>query len=513
MRRIFILAILSVLSLHIVAQKKYEQRAEKYFKYYNYERALKDYLRLYRKAPNDEKLLEKIIDCYLKDNTPREQALPYLEKLLELKPENAKANFNYALALYHNHQFDEAKNQLIKNQHLINSDDELREKSIALQATINNAYAFVQSSVNVEFINLGENINTSRNEISPFVTYDENVLFYSSDKRYNSYAGIYYFNICVSEMNKHQHEKGKTIGSKINSVFDEMVAGIDPYRSQLMVFHNKNKEEQMAYAEYLGNYMFEALKEYGTPLDGQGAEFGVWFTASGDSILFSGDSENGDTDLYYSIKLPDGSWGVARELSGKINTKYNENFPVLSEDGQRLYFSSDNDKSMGGYDLFYSDYDKATQTWSEAVNMGYPINDTYDNYNISWVYGKRHAYVSSIRPEGYGARDIYKVIFNEKEAFNAIIKCDIRLQTDTGLVIPEFAPRITVRDTMEFIVGRYRATQDSSQFIMALTPGEYIIQIDEDDLPQFSQRLSIPEKWYDSIANRMQLIIKPKEEE
>lgn len=495
---------------NIWAQTNYKKRADDYFKYYNYQRALKDYKRLYRKEKDNTELLSQIIKCIINDNTLREEALPYIEELLKLKPNDASANYFHAQALFHAHDFDKATKILTENKTLFDSDATYKSMSTQLQRYIQNAQALIQNPLDIDFINLGDHINTSRNEINPFITVDEEILFFSSDKKYNSYAGIYYFNVYVSEMEKNEHEKAKVIGSRVNSIYDEMVAGIDPEGHTLMVYHNRYKEETMSFANYQGHYRFDILEEFGAPLDGKGSEYGVWFTAQKDTVIFSGDSDHGDTNLYYAIKLPDGSWGEARALPGAINSRANENFPVLSEDGQRMYFSSDNDMSMGGYDLFYSDYNKQTRKWGKPVNMGYPVNDTYDNYNISWVYGKRHAYVSAIRPEGYGARDIYKLVFHEKDPFNYILKCDLRVEKERKLEIPNMSPHITVTDTLQNIVGQYRATSDSAQFIMALTPGTYDIIIETSEYPELTRRLVIPEKWYNTTAEKMTFILNPK---
>ena len=512
MKRIITILFISLISLHLIGQTDYKKRADRYYKYYNYQRALKDYKRLYRKDKDNSELLSLISNCIVKDNTQREEAIPYLERLLEIKPNDIEGNYNFAKALYHAHDFEKAENVVLQNKSLFDSDSEYSKKSNLLLQYIQNAKALMQNPIDVSFINLGEDINTARNEINPFVTVDEQTLFYSSDKKYNSYAGIYYFNVYVSEMDHNIHQKAKVIGSKVNSIFDEMVAGIEPGGNMLMVYHNRQKEDKMAYSKYYGKYKFDLVEDFGDPLDGKGSEFGVWFSNSGDTILFSGDSSYGDTDLYYSIKLPNGNWGVARELPGKVNTRFNENFPVLSEDGMRLYFSSDNEKSMGGYDLFYSDFNTETREWEEPINMGYPINDTYDNYNISWVYGKRHAYISAIRPEGYGARDIYKVVFNEKEPYNYIIKGDIRIENDDHkLLIPSSRASITVTDTLGNLIGQYMSSADSAQFIMALTPGAYIININEESVPAFSQPLIIPEKWYDTRADKLLFVLRKEE--
>lgn len=232
-------------------------------------------------------------------------------------------------------------------------------------------------------------------------------------------------------------------------------------------------------------------------------------TAGQDTIYYSAESDNGATDLYYAMKLPDGNWGYGRPVKGAVNTPYNENFPVLSADGKRLYFSSDNEWSMGGYDLFVSELNTATGDWGKPVNVGYPINDTYDNFTISWVNGKRHAYVSSIRPEGYGFRDLYKVVFKDTEPCNSVMKCEIRLKQERKEVIPDFIPSVTVTDTLHNLVGTYKVLKDSADCLLVLTPGYYLLKIESDQTEPFEQLLEIPEKWYSGEADRIKCILYP----
>ncbi len=312
-------------------------------------------------------------------------------------------------------------------------------------------------------------------------------------------------------MNKLHLQEGKTIGSQINTIYDEVVAGTTPDGSQLFVFHNQNGSNQIGYANYKGNYRFEPLDNFGSPLDAKGSEYGMWMTNSKDAILFSSENEKGNTDLYYSIKLPTGEWGKAHLLPGKINSvEYKENFPILSSDGKRIYFSSDNAQSMGGYDLFYANWNDETQSWSVPVNLGYPINDTYDNFNISWVNGQRHAYISAIRPEGHGHRDIYKVVFNSTLPSTAIVKCNIRLKKDRKLTIPDFNPTSTFTDTLNNLIGTYATQDDSASFIMALITGNYIIKIKHDLIQDLDYQLNIPDNYFNTLADRIKLIVLPK---
>ena len=503
-------AMLLLLGVMSFTSKDYEKRGDKYLKVYNYERALKEYLKAYKKNNNNPEVLYKISYCYLTGNQLKDKAIPYLLKLEELKPENKEILFDLAKAYFHGHKFDEAQDYLDRYEKQVKL---LRPQSLdkikQLRSYIKNAIAYTSEPQIVDLINMGQNINTPRSELSPFVTSDESTLFYSSDKRYNNRIGNYYFNVCVSQMQDEGWGKYKMPGSYVNSDFDEIVAGISPSGDEVFIFHNRYGDNVIAYAKYKGHYRFDLMSDFGYPIDMKGGEYGVCMTEGGDTIIYSAEAKNGSTDLFYALKLPTGEWGVSRPLPGKINSKYDENFPVYMSDEKRIYFSSNNPKSMGGYDLFYSQLDTATGEWGEPVNLGYPINDTYDNYSISWVKGKRIGYVSAVRPEGYGSRDIYKVVFVNREASDVIYRCSLRVQTDTGLVVPWFTPQINVFDTLDLKVGSYAMAGDSARFIMALPPGDYYLKVEDEAIRSFVDTISVPEKLYRAVPHDKMYVLTP----
>jgi hypothetical protein len=506
----YLVFLFSLVLLLSFSTSNYEKRGDKYFKVYNYERALKEFLKAYKRDMNNVDLLQKIVTCYMEGNQLKDQAIPYLEHLHDLKPELPDVLFDLALAHLHAHEFDAAEEYLTKYTSAMGQRPNEKEQAERLRNAISNARIYVNSPALVELINVGDDINTSRSELSPFVTQDESVLFYSSDKRYNTYGGIYYFNVCVSEMGADDWEKPKTIGSTVNSGYDEIVAGISSQGDEVFVFHNRYKEETMAFAKYQGEYRFDILSDFGYPIDLKGGEFGVCMTHDKDTLFYAAEGNNGDTDLFYALRLPSGEWGESRPLPGKINSKYDENFPVYMPAEQRLYFSSNSLSSMGGYDLFYSVLDTVSGQWGEPVNLGYPINDTYDNYSISWVEGKRIGYVSAIRPEGYGNRDIYKVVDVEKDIFHLIYRCKLKVQTDSGLITPWFTPTVNVFDTLELKVGTYQPTPDSVSFLLPLLPGDYVLKVEDPQMEPLIDTISVSEKWYPATAREKQYIIRAK---
>jgi hypothetical protein len=81
---------------------------------------------------------------------------------------------------------------------------------------------------------------------------------------------------------------------------------------------------------------------------------------------------------------------IAEQLKPTVNSIYIESGPLLTKDGKRLYFSRQGDpKNLGGVadqDIWYSDFDDATQSWAEAVNIGPPLNNSGPNFlcGVGW---------------------------------------------------------------------------------------------------------------------------------
>jgi outer membrane protein OmpA-like peptidoglycan-associated protein len=139
-------------------------------------------------------------------------------------------------------------------------------------------------------------------------------------------------------------------------------------------------------------------------------ESDAYITPDGQTIYFSTNnfSEGGDLDIYYAKRGNNGDWGKPTKFP-VINTLYDEDSPYLTADGKTLFFSSRGHNTMGGYDIFRTDFDSVSRRWSRPMNMGYPVNtpddDTYYRLSPDGTY----AYLSSYRIGGYGEKDIYTI--------------------------------------------------------------------------------------------------------
>jgi Tol biopolymer transport system component len=98
-------------------------------------------------------------------------------------------------------------------------------------------------------------------------------------------------------------------------------------------------------------------------------------------IYYASYGENGENgkDIFLMKKLPDNTWSAPINLGGAINSLGDEDFPFLTPDGKTLYFSSTQHGSMGGYDIFKSEWNEKLNTWDRPKNLGAPINSPFDD--------------------------------------------------------------------------------------------------------------------------------------
>ncbi|EHQ44252.1 OmpA family protein [Myroides odoratus] len=118
----------------------------------------------------------------------------------------------------------------------------------------------------------------------------------------------------------------------------------------------------------------------------------------------------GQTDIFRVAIYDNGTYGEVENLGGNINTKARETFPYIAKDNT-LYFSSDGRPGLGGLDVYKVKLNKEG-TFGEVVNLGSPINSSFDDFGFYLDASLTNGFVSSNRPGGIGGDDIY--YFKEK---------------------------------------------------------------------------------------------------
>jgi outer membrane protein OmpA-like peptidoglycan-associated protein len=140
-------------------------------------------------------------------------------------------------------------------------------------------------------------------------------------------------------------------------------------------------------------------------------ETSAFLTNDGQKLYFTSNRPGGvgNLDIYVSEMEETGDWGKASNLGPVINTPGREDSPALDPDGLTLYFSSDGHPTMGGTDIFKSEFKDGK--WQKPVNLGYPINSIEDDSFFSLTNDRQRAYFSTLREEGNA--EIYTLTFIE----------------------------------------------------------------------------------------------------
>lgn len=126
------------------------------------------------------------------------------------------------------------------------------------------------------------------------------------------------------------------------------------------------------------------------------------------TLYFSSDMPGtiGKSDLYKVALLGDDSYGTPVNLGNKINTEGRETFPFISQNND-LYFASDGHPGLGGLDIFSTQL--KNDTYGTILNLGMPINSSFDDFSFLINTTNNQGYISSNRPNGKGNDDLYTI--------------------------------------------------------------------------------------------------------
>jgi hypothetical protein len=223
-------------------------------------------------------------------------------------------------------------------------------------------------------------------------------------------------------------------------------------------------------------------------------EIAASLSADGSQIYFASDRPGGfgGIDIYVSKILPNGSWGEAKNLGPFINTKFDEDFPSVSTDGITLLFSSKGHTTMGGYDIFKASYDEEKQAWGNVKNIGFPINSAGDDLNLCLSKDNKYGYMSSIKNEGIGDNDIYRISFKDEEPEYTVIKGKISCMDDLRTVS---SANITVNRIADMeLMGTYLPNPQNMRYVIILPPGKYEFIIEGEGFKTYSEKIEVLDK-------------------
>ena len=159
--------------------------------------------------------------------------------------------------------------------------------------------------------------------------------------------------------------------------------------------------------ENLGEQINSPFPDYVPLISADGQN--LYFTSRRDGGMSNDQDPNSEyfEDIYHSVQQNDGSWSPAENIGGPINTKGHDATVALSPSGNKMLIYRTNANFDGG-DIFYTNLESAV--WSEPIKLSERINSRFFEPSATIAADERTIYFSSNRPGGYGGKDIYRVV-------------------------------------------------------------------------------------------------------
>jgi hypothetical protein len=163
------------------------------------------------------------------------------------------------------------------------------------------------------------------------------------------------------------------------------------------------------------------------------AEAGAYISRDGLSLYFGSGRPGGvgvtnTFDIWVSHReSPASQWKVPVNVGTMVNTANNEQTPMLTIDGHRLYFARDGAGGYGNQDLYVSrrQHQWEDTGWREPVNLGPGVNTAAEESGPSIIEddetGVLSLYFSSTRATGMGLEDIYVSMAYPGEPFGPAV--------------------------------------------------------------------------------------------
>jgi outer membrane protein OmpA-like peptidoglycan-associated protein/tetratricopeptide (TPR) repeat protein len=387
---------------------------------YYFKNAIPLYLNAYNLNPNNAVLNYHLGKAYLYSNF-KEKAIDYLIKAIRLNPQVAPdINLYLGMGYQIDMQWDMAVDAFNKHLSILHPKDDtgVREDIQLAINQCNNGKEISSKPIRVKIDNVGPGVNSPYPDYSPVITADESVMLFTSRRPETTGGSVDplinepFEDIYIAERLNGVWGQARNMGTNVNTDGHDSNCGLSADGQKFLVYKDVNRGD--VFVSELEGSEWTKPDKLNKNINTEYHESSSCFSPDGNSIYFVSDKPEvglGGRDIYLSTKDAKGRWGEAVNIGSVINTPLDEEGVYLHPDGKTLYFSSKGHNSMGGYDVFKSVLDEQTKSWSEPQNIGYPVNTTDDDVFFTVSASGKHAYYSSIRPGGFGEKDVYRITF------------------------------------------------------------------------------------------------------
>lgn len=338
--------------------------------------------------------------------------------------------------------------------------------------------------------NLGDEVNTAADEFGPVLSPNRSTqLYFSSvragnnggarnadneqDEQYGSFRSDMY----STRMAGGQWQRPTSLHYLLNTPQHERVVGFSNQRQVLLYYRSWDWRRGEIFADTFQEASQRSLRTtpFLSPLSGEQGEH-QFYLYNDTLLIFASRRAGGYGGLdLYRTSFKNGRWQAPQNLGPTINSVYDETTPFLARDGQTLYYSTnDSRRSVGGLDIVRTVYIPEAQRWSEAENLGFPINSAADDSHFILARDGFTAYFNSARKDGKGQRDLYASFFSKYRK-----EMDLPAVSQTEITVPPRPIEIegAITPTRSPALRWLTSGGDFNQLISASSTNEWLSEL------------------------------------
>jgi len=280
--------------------------------------------------------------------------------------------------------------------------------------------------INASFSLLGSPVNTPVNNSNAVLSGDGNTMIFITEL-------AFYDAIHLSRLIDGEWSEPEVLNPQVGSDGDLYPTALS-FDGKELYMVKRTDENYDIYVSELGDPFWSKARMLNENINTRTHETHASVSADGSTLYFSSDRRGGQggLDIYLSERQVNGDWGPAQNLGPMINTSLDEETPFLTDNGKRLYFSSQGHFNMGGFDIFYAELDNGAE-WSDPINAGFPLNTTSDDLFYYPIGSGNQGYYARIDREGPLTFDIYRIDIRDRRSIGTLSRRASRFERDFHL--------------------------------------------------------------------------------
>lgn len=490
------------------------QKANKHYSNKKYALALEQYMQVVGSNEADLKTAQRIADSYRQLQRTQE-AENWYAKVVDMPGREPVTLYYYAEMLRSNGKYEEAKAQYNR---WAAEQPEMSERANKLVASadfaINAAKARPMATI-TEIVSL----NTGKySEFAPKAL--EGGIIFTSDRGMGASTAVYgltgrpYLQLFTSQPNGTESWSAPEIVQELSGA-EVHNSSASATKDNLTIYYTRSKRHSS------DDGINSDPTQWTKPVKGKGGNNieifsaervgGSWtnvkpfaynkadeysvghpaLSADGNTMYFVSDMAGGlgDTDIYFSIRQADGSWGTPVNAGSVINTAGKESYPYVDDNGV-LYFSSNGHAGMGGLDIFAAEGQQGS--WTTVKNMGQPVNSPKNDFGIMFTEAGKKGLLSSNRNSTNGTDDIF--------SFNLLTRpvlVSINATDKSGTAIGDVKIDLRQKDTNK--LGEGLTGKNGRYYLNGRVDDEYELRASKEGYQDQVIQIAVPESATDTL--------------